>query len=417
MPVHIQFKGWSGKDATAARVQLAKVFKLPGKKSETVFEWIAQGRPWKYSTAVADQKGEQAQAFFKKLGFEVELIPVGAPAILSASPMPSATSPQPVSAPTDRITAEHFEIPGLVWVLEASPDENRQKNDRRLLLIPKTPVLLIVLLSIVTLGMYGVYWFMSRRDAINGLDSQNQLSAEMLKGLFALYGGLLLFNVLKVMGVVSGMDVLLAVVSLVVTILFLVETFKVRRILLDHLDANFSGLKTISGFLTLTLSIIFLQYKINGIHDWYAQEHDEDEELVLRGDASAWVYAILAFVVLPAAVTMYGAMALYNALDQEGLGDIFNPGYELSSYYAACDSYWKDAGDDQECTLEIVADMTFPYTPGSNVKITGSGTRATFHAEAVSEGSEQVFSINGRGEISLGDANESYTITFGNQGE
>lgn len=421
MPVYLQFKGWSGKDPTVPRQQLAKVFKLPEKKSATIHEWIAQGRPWKYPAPVADVKGEQAQAFFQKLGFEIELIPAGArvePAAAASSYVaavsPQAAVPTPEAGlPTDRVTPEHFEIPGLVWVLDTSPEQVRQKNDRRILLIPKTPVVMMILLSIVTLGFYSVYWFASRMESLNNLDSRNQLSSGTIKVMFTGFGVYQALNILTILGVVSGFEWIGLLLSLITAVIYIVQTFKVRRILLDHLDANFIGLKTISGFLTLVLSILFLQYKINGIHDWYAQEHGEDEELVLRGDAPAWIFSLLFMVVLPTAVGVFTAMTMYDALNEKGFGDILTPGMELSGYYAACDAYWQDAGDDQDCTLGVVADMRFPYTPGDGVQVTGSGTRETFYAEARMEGSDQVFSINGRGELAMGDKNESYTIQFG----
>ncbi len=407
MPSFIQFTGWSGKDDAVARGQLTKVFKLKTKQSETVMEILAQGRKWKYGTAVGDTKADQAVAFFKKLGFELELLPVESKN--SATEMVAAVSPD-ISSNT--ITAENFEIPGLVWVTDESPEEEKVSNDRRLLDIKRTPVPLVILFLIFTFGLYGIFWFLGRLEALNNLDSKSKISSGLFQGLFLLSGGWMVFTVLDIFFDVNfGIDMVLFVISIILTITFIVQAFKVRRILLDHFDANFSGLKIVSGGLTFFLGVIFLQYKINGIHDWY--EREEEGEIQLNSDGLAWTFAILLLVVAPFSWITYSVKSTIDEFNEDGtLSNSFSVAYQLESYFAMCEEYWDENGDHQICTKEEVEGGLFSYSEDPKVKVTGSGTRETFQAEAVYEGSDVVFTINNEGEIGIKNGDESYVIEF-----
>ncbi len=409
MPVFIKLKGWSGKDAAKATQQLSKVFKLKTKQSETVMEMLATGGAWKYGVPVDDVKAGQAKAFFQKLGFELELIEAKKPA---ASGVIAPVAISPATTPSNTISEKDFEVPGVVWVTDEPPELVEKKDDRRLLEIKRTPVILLIFLSIITLGMYNVFWFLSRLPALNNLDSKNKLSPGLLQVLFVLSGTLAVFDVLELFfDIKLGLDIPVMIVALVVFVIYVMVAFKVRRILLDHMDANMDGLKTISGALTLFLGNIFLQYKINGIHDWYARE--EEGELKLRGDGPAWTWFVIFFIVAPIAVMVYFTMSFFDEFDSgdEVTGGLM-AGYQLGSYYAACDSFWQEKGDDRICTTEVAADSELPYVENPKVTITGSGTRETFYAEAVYAGSDSVYAINGQGDVELKEGDESFIINF-----
>lgn len=410
MPVFIKFKGWSGEDAARPKQQLSKVFKLKTKQSETVMEMLATGRPWKHSVPVDDVKAGQAKDFFQKLGFEIELVPASKPA--PSKVQMAAVAASPASAPSNTISEKDFEVPGINWVLDDAPELIEKNDDRRLLDIKRTPVLLVIFLGIITLGLYNVFWFLSRLPAINNLDSKNKLSAGLLQALFVLTGSLVVFDVLELaFDIKFGIDLIQIFVALTVYILFVFQAFKVRRILLDHFDANLTGLKLISGALTLFVGNIYLQYKINGIHDWYARE--EEGELMLCGDGPAWTWFVIFFIVTPIAVMVYFTMAFFEDFDtgDEVTGGLM-AGFQLGSYYAACDAYWQEKGDEQICTTDVAADSELPYVDNPKVMVTGSGTRETFYAEAVYEGSGSVYSINGDGEVTLKEGDESFIINF-----
>ena len=409
MPVFIKFKSWSGKDAAKATQQLSKVFKLKAKQTETVMEMLATGRAWKYGVPVGDVKAGQAKAFFQKLGFEIELIADEKPA---AAGVIAQVAPSPATPPSNTITEKDFEVPGVVWVTDESPELIEKKDDRRLLEIKRTPVFVVIVLSLLTLGLYNVFWFLSRMPALNNLDSKNKLSPGMLQTMFVLSGTLAVFDVLELFfDIHLGVDIPIIIVSIVVVVLYIFVAFRTRRILLDHLDANMTGLKTISGALTLFLGNIFLQYKINGIHDWYAK--GEEGELQLRGDGTAWTWFFLFYLVFPIVVMVYFTMSFFDEFDpgDEVTGGLM-AGYQLGSYYAACDSFWQEQGDDQICTTEVAADSELPYVENPKVTVTGSGTRETFYAEAVFSGSDSVYAINGQGDVELKEGDESFIINF-----
>ncbi len=411
MSVFIQFKSWSGKDATVAIIQLSKVFKLKGKQSETVMDLLTQGRTWKYGTPVAEAKAGQAKVFFQKLGFKLELIPVApSVSVVQATALAHAASSSP--APSNTISAKDFEVPGVICLLDESPEEAELNQDRRLLEIKRTPVLLVVFFLVITLGFYGIFWFLNRMEALNNLDSKSKLSPGIFQVLLISSGTLLVFRILDVFFDINfGIDLILFLVSLIVFGLVIAQAFKVRRILLDHFDANFSGLKVISGGLTLFLGIIFLQYKINGIHAWYQRE--EEGEIRLNGDGLAWFFAILFLFIAPVALISYSARVAFEEFDSENtFTESFAEGLQLGSYFAACEDYWKKNGDEQVCTKEKAGDSRPSYSDNPKVKVTGSGTRETFHAEAVYEGSESGLTINSQGEVGIKDGDETYVIDF-----
>lgn len=146
--------------------------------------------------------------------------------------------------------------------------------------LKKRSVLLVFFLTLITLGLYYPIWFLARRKALNDLHSSEEL------GLGALVLPLVLWIASLVVTIVSAESSttgppsgwgLANLLDLIVGIILLVQTFKVRRILLEH---HFYCLKTqaygvlsssmalqsdesFSSVLTFFGSIFYLQYKIN----------------------------------------------------------------------------------------------------------------------------------------------------------
>jgi hypothetical protein len=144
----------------------------------------------------------------------------------------------------------------------------------------KTSVVAVILLSFITGGIYFPIWFLRRREVINRLQSPEgigwavpfaaavALSLSLCAGFASGFAG--------AMGLSEAVGELFAssrVLAMVGGVLILFECFRVRRILIDHLHAQSSGLfsssaalerdASFSGVATFFFGICYLQYKIN----------------------------------------------------------------------------------------------------------------------------------------------------------
>ena len=134
----------------------------------------------------------------------------------------------------------------------------------------------MVLLLIVTLGIYYPLWFFRRRPGLNRLDSPRKLALWPLV-LFAVY-----FALEVVLGTVSGeqtpaqafgsgVGIVLLLLQLSTGILMIVQCFAIKDIIEDHAQGPDDGGDTglfkpqvkLSGLMTFFFSIFYLQYAIN----------------------------------------------------------------------------------------------------------------------------------------------------------
>ncbi len=144
----------------------------------------------------------------------------------------------------------------------------------------KTSVVVVILLSFLTGGIYLPIWFLRRREAINRLRSPEGIgwaapfaaTVAFSLGLCAAFAS----GFAGAMGLREAVGELFAsgrVLAMVGAVLILFECFRVRRILLDHLHTQSSGLfassvalerdTSFSGVATFFFGIYYLQYKIN----------------------------------------------------------------------------------------------------------------------------------------------------------
>ncbi len=143
--------------------------------------------------------------------------------------------------------------------------------------IKKTPVILTIFFTIITAGIYHPCWFLTRREQINELHSDEKLGKD-----FFIFG-IVIFSISLflacVIGVLEGMgevlgsveflamaeavDAIDSFLSLVVVIILLVQCFKVRRIFRNHFNEHLGRNIYFSGLLTFFFQIHYLQYKIN----------------------------------------------------------------------------------------------------------------------------------------------------------
>jgi len=125
--------------------------------------------------------------------------------------------------------------------------------------LPKTSVLVMILLMVVTLGLYIPFWFLRRRKILNQLSPERRVDG-WIAALVALYvGAFVLGLVAGLVGAPPGQTFLLwaRFVEVGRGILTLVLGFQVKAILEENYPDHISGVGT------FFLSIFYLQYKVN----------------------------------------------------------------------------------------------------------------------------------------------------------
>ena len=193
-----------------------------------------------------------------------------------------------------RVRKEGFDLQVMMATLDAqSPVEGvvSQTPLPAPLELEHKSVLLVILLTVVTFGLYYPYWFIRSKKGINSLNSQRKINLIIPGFVFSVW--LLRFVLVFVWAALSesgalsrlgfianaiqGVPELDSIVTLVGGILLLLQCFKVKSILEDHTNVPISGplagsltlvqRTTFSGVATFFLGIYYLQYKINEIVD------------------------------------------------------------------------------------------------------------------------------------------------------
>ncbi len=183
-----------------------------------------------------------------------------------------------------RVTKEGYDVQALLEALPAEsgpagalPVQDTRDEEEKL---EPTSVPLVVLLGLVTFGVYIPIWILNRRKALNTLRSTEKLSPWTLGGIlaaFLAYFGTSLSTGLAqttpVPDWVQPVEVAGRLTLFAAGLALLFQLFKVRRILMDHFVVESSGpfsstisLQSeaqLSGLATFFLGIYYLQYKIN----------------------------------------------------------------------------------------------------------------------------------------------------------
>jgi len=140
-------------------------------------------------------------------------------------------------------------------------------------------VLLLIFLTFITVAIYYPLWFLRRRSALNSLQSRDKLNTGVFVVAIVLFSvGLLLMlmsGALEGFGEGLGRRDLVAVskglegfaqfLNLVAGIALLIQSFKVRRMLTEHLAVRTGQPVSFSGLGTFFFQILYLQHKINRI--------------------------------------------------------------------------------------------------------------------------------------------------------
>ena len=172
--------------------------------------------------------------------------------------------------------------------------------------VPQQSIWMMVLLELVTIGIYGPYWYFSRRASLHVLSSSQRLP-EM--PLIAVLVAVIVSAVLTVVSFFpsdpSSIEAIYQVLDLAIGVSLLFFAFRVRGILRDHLAAQGVSEAGISGFWTFLFNLLYLQYKINRIPEQLAavDEGIRDESLAEQrfqrglelGDEGRWKEAITEF--------------------------------------------------------------------------------------------------------------------------
>lgn len=132
--------------------------------------------------------------------------------------------------------------------------------------VERKSVWMVILLSVVTLGIYIPYWLYQRLDAFNQMKSTEKLDKNIVMAVLVMYS---LTTVMYIVSTISEMmypenisfvtniDNVGSVIDFVSTIMMLYLAFRTRKVIEDHFKI------TLSGVATFFFSIYYLQYKIN----------------------------------------------------------------------------------------------------------------------------------------------------------
>ncbi len=143
--------------------------------------------------------------------------------------------------------------------------------------IKKMPVILTTIFIIITMGIYYPCWFLTRREALNSLNTGEKLG----KGVFIF--AIVMFSIsvllIFVIGGLEGIgeafgnrdfilasemvDVVDQIILFVAGITLLVQCFKVRRMLREHFNDHLGQSVAFSGVILFVSQICYLQYKVN----------------------------------------------------------------------------------------------------------------------------------------------------------
>lgn len=142
--------------------------------------------------------------------------------------------------------------------------------------LKRRSVILMIVLSIVTFGVYYPIWFLRRRGALNRLDSPRKLRmwpfvVFIIWFVFQFILGIAAGSAPRGQGIGEGASLFLNLVQLAVGILMVVQSFFTKDILEDHLAGPGDHVPSLLSVDTVKLSVamtflfqvFYLQYVIN----------------------------------------------------------------------------------------------------------------------------------------------------------
>jgi len=141
--------------------------------------------------------------------------------------------------------------------MEDANEEKSSSCDAKIISVFK-----VILFTVVTFGIYPSVWFVKRRPYFNNLVSGNKFGYVIPVGLVIVSIISLVISLLEV-ATIYALD---KFIEIIVIVGLLYQSFKARKIMLEHYNTNLNKDIDIDGIFTLFLGFIYLQYKINKIH-------------------------------------------------------------------------------------------------------------------------------------------------------
>lgn len=127
----------------------------------------------------------------------------------------------------------------------------------------KTPVVLVIFFTLITLGIYVPIWFLRRRKALNHLAPEDDSVNLVTFGLAGLFAAAFCSGIYQGASAAMGgapspnTDLAIRMVDLASRLFVIVASFRVKTILEGHYPERLSAIGT------FFLSIFYLQYRIN----------------------------------------------------------------------------------------------------------------------------------------------------------
>lgn len=120
----------------------------------------------------------------------------------------------------------------------------------------------MLIYSVLTLGLYPVFWFITRSDAINEMNSVKKVNRNIFILIFAVFALDIVLSFIQIfsrfhIGVFE--NILVSISALV----FLYYVFKVRDIFEDHFNGHFKKNEEFSKAFAFLFSVLYFQHKIN----------------------------------------------------------------------------------------------------------------------------------------------------------
>jgi magnesium-transporting ATPase (P-type) len=147
-------------------------------------------------------------------------------------------------------TANVYEAP------EANLTENNDGSNKPILNFDRFSAWGVFFLSIITLGIYSVYWLVNRTNKANSL-AKNQIAQGLVYGYVALY---VVNLVLSIAGILPELGFIVSLASFVVAIILI---FSLRTSLTELINEGSAEPVKLNGILTFFFNVIYFQYKIN----------------------------------------------------------------------------------------------------------------------------------------------------------
>ncbi len=139
----------------------------------------------------------------------------------------------------------------------------------------KKSVIIVLFLSVITLGIYSSIWFIKRSDELNNLQTPSKMSKTF--GITALtFNILLLITAVLFLVANKGIkitqltDLTLALVSvftatfIIFILIYLFGAFRARKVINEALSNKITS-KKVSTVLTFFFNVFYLQYEINRV--------------------------------------------------------------------------------------------------------------------------------------------------------